>query len=162
MWMVKQWEWPQRKRRALSLHYNSCVSLLSITQVWNNTDAIDVTSASSQTEREWSSLWDKFPDRFLIYINNECFSWYCMLSKRSYLRLSLIEEHLVAFLINKLPACSLWLTLKRYPTSSLFGESSISILVKMMLISSITATLIFQRRTAFCTRTCLPDMPISF
>lgn len=32
--MVKQWARPQRKWRAPSLHYNSCVSLLSISQVW--------------------------------------------------------------------------------------------------------------------------------
>lgn len=74
---------------------------------------------------------------------------------------ALIEEHLLVFLINKLPASSLWLTLKCYPTSSISGDISISVFVKMMLISSITAALIFQRRTAFCTHTCLPDMPIS-
>lgn len=82
MWMVKQWEWPQRKRRAPSLHYNSCVCLFSPLLRSGTTQMLLMWPLpAARQKREWGSLRDKFPDRFLIYINNECFSWYCMLSK---------------------------------------------------------------------------------
>lgn len=67
------------------------------------------------------------------------------------------------FRLNSFPANSPWLT---YPTSSLFGAISISVFVKMMLILSITAALIFQSGAAFCTCTSVslmcPILPDSF
>lgn len=67
------------------------------------------------------------------------------------------------FRLNSFPANSPWLT---YPTSSLFGAISIFVFVKMMLILSITAALIFQSGAAFCTCTSVslmcPILPDSF
>ncbi len=102
-WMVKQWEWPQRKWRAPSLHYNSCVSRLSISQVWNNRDAIDVTSARhlKQFEKQQCSLWHKFPDGFVLYQNISLHDLLLKSLKSHWddLRFSaLIEEHLLSFL----------------------------------------------------------------
>lgn len=67
--------------------------------------------------------------------------WYC----------SSIEEDLLCF-SSKQFHCQLSLN-HTYTTSSPFGAISIYVFVKVMLILSITAALIFQSRAAFCTCT---------